>query len=131
MILRFLPRWWFHFSLYILVVVDCTMRLHNIDSRSLWADELGTLSMALYHPLIPEEGHSWFRRTSLLEIQDRDSFLTAKAGEQSPPLQDLLEKFSVHVLGVSEFAARLPGALAACALLVWFAWFAARTQDPW
>ncbi|MDB5850812.1 MAG: rane protein-like protein, partial [Rhodoferax sp.] len=128
---RYLKRWRFHIFLVLLVVLGCFMRFHNIEKKSLWADELFTLSMAQYHPLVPEAGQPWYRATSVMDIRDGDTFLSAKAGEQSPPLQDLLEKASVHLLGSSDFAARLPGALAACALLAWFGWFAARATDPW
>jgi hypothetical protein len=116
--------------LLFLVVLGSAIRLHHLGSMSLWADELFTLSMALYHPLVPEDGKAWFRSTSVYEIQDGDTFWTAKAAEQHPPLHDLLEKISINLLGVSEFSARLPGALASCMLLAWFAWFAARSKDP-
>lgn len=115
--------------LLFLVVLGSAIRLHHLSSMSLWADELFTLSMALYHPLVPADGKPWFRSTSVYEIQDGDTFWTAKAAEQHPPLHDLLEKISINLLGVSEFSARLPGALASCLLLAWFAWFAARSED--
>jgi hypothetical protein len=106
------------------------MRFHHIGNKSFWADELFTMRMALYHPLFPQDGQPWFRRINVNEISDGDSFLTAKAGEQSPPLQDLLEKATVQWMGPTELAARLPGAVASCLLLVWFAWFALKSKDP-
>jgi uncharacterized membrane protein len=124
------PRWRFHLFLACLVLLGCALRFHHIEKKSFWSDELFTLSMAMYHPLVPETGQPWYRPTSIFEFRDGDTFWTAKAAEQHPPLQDLLEKGSVHLLGLSEFSARLPGALAGCALLVWFAVFAARRQDP-
>jgi hypothetical protein len=112
------------------VAFGSALRLYDLGGRSLWADELFTLRMVLYHPLVPAEGQPWYRSTSIYDIRDGDTFWTAKAAEQHPPLQDLLEKASVNLLGLSEFSARLPGALASCALLAWFAWFALRSQDP-
>lgn len=117
--------------LLLLVVVGSVLRFQDIEKRSFWADELFTLRMALFHPVLPDSGEPWYRKTSIYDIRDGDTFLTAKAAEQHPPLQDFLEKVSVHALGLSEFSARLPGALVACALLVWFAWFAAKSADPW
>ena len=124
------PRWWWHLFLAGLVLLGCGLRFHDLGKKSFWSDELFTLGMAIYRPLVPDAGQPWFRPTSIFQLQDGDSFLTSKAAEQHPPLQDLLEKGSVHLLGVSEFAARLPGALAGCALLLWFAVFAARRSDP-
>jgi len=115
--------------LLLLVALGSAARFKDLGSRSLWADELFTLRMALYHPVIPFDGEPWYRSTSIYELRDGDSFWTAKAAEQHPPLQDMLEKASVNLLGLSEFSARLPGALASCLLLVWFAWFAARSKD--
>ena len=115
--------------LLLLVALGSAARFKDLGSRSLWADELFTLRMALYHPVIPFDREPWYRSTSIYELRDGDSFWTAKAAEQHPPLQDMLEKASVNLLGLSEFSARLPGALASCLLLVWFAWFAARSKD--
>lgn len=128
--IRFEPRL-FRLFLVVLVLIGSALRFHRIEKPSFWSDELFTLSIATYHPLLPEKGQPWYRATSLFFLEDGDTFITAKAGEQHPPLQDLLEKISVNVLGVSEFSARLPGALASCFLLAWFAWLAARTCDPW
>jgi uncharacterized membrane protein len=117
--------------LVVLVIVGSAARFHDLGRKSLWADELFTLRMALYHPLVPSPGEPWHRATSIYELRDGDTFWTAKAAEQHPPLQDLAEKASVNLLGLSEFSARVPGALASCLLLAWFAWFAARAADPW
>lgn len=117
--------------LSILLVVGLGLRLAHLDQRSLWTDELFTLAIALYHPLIPQAGHPAYRQIQVMEIIDTDTFLTAKAAEQSPPLNDLLVKASLSVLGATEIAARLPAALLACALLAWLAVFAWRQTDPY
>jgi len=122
---------WLVLGLLGLVLAGMFLRLHDLGKRSLWVDELFTVGVALYHPLLPAPGQRWYRPTSVLQIADGDTFLSVKAGEQSPPLYDLLAKASVHAFGPTEFAARLPAALAACALLLWVAWFAWRVRDPW
>lgn len=116
--------------LSILLAWGIGLRLHQLDQRSMWTDELFTAAIALYHPLAPEVGQPLYRRIQVTDIRDGDSFLTAKAAEQSPPLNDLLEKATISWLGATEFAARLPAALMACLLLVWFAGFAWRHPDP-
>jgi hypothetical protein len=113
----------------VILTLGFTLRFHDLGSRSLWSDELFTLAIAMHHPIIPEHGQPWFKRINVKEISDGDTFLTAKAGEQSPPLHDLVEKASINLLGATEFAARLPGAIASCVLLLWFAWFAVADPD--
>ncbi len=120
---------WFGVILGLVVVVAMVQRLDNLDQKSLWADELFTLSIAKYQPLLPEKGMPIYRQIDVYQISDQDTFLTAKAGEQSPPLNDLLEKAAVTYLGITEIAARLPSAVSSCALLLWFAWFAWHHPD--
>ena len=115
----------------LLVVLGSWLRFHHLAKKSLWSDELFTMAVALYHPLVPDHGQQWYRPINVRQIADGDTFLTVKAGEQSPPLQDLLVKASVHAFGASEWSARLPGAVAACMLLLWCAWLAWRERDPW
>ena len=124
-----LPRQWLAGLLALLVTLVVGLRFHDLGEKSLWADELFTLAIAKYYPLLPEEGQPMYRRMSLLQIGDGDTFLTAKASEQSPPLNDLLEKVTVQWLGTTEFAARLPAVLARCILLLWYAGFAWRHPD--
>lgn len=116
-------------ALGFVLALGFALRLHNLGAKSFWADELFTMAIAQHHPLIPEQGQPWFKRINVLQISDGDTFLTAKAGEQSPPLHDLVEKASINLFGATEFAARLPGAIAACLLLVWVAWFAITSPD--
>src|ERR1035437_6849264 len=122
---------WFGVWLGLLVAVGVGLRFHDLGQRSLWGDELGTLAIAQFYPLLPEAGQPLYRRIQVRQIGDGDTFLTAKAAEQSPPLNDLLEKATANWLGPTELAARLPAALAACALLFWFAGFAWLHPDPY
>ncbi len=124
-------RWMAAGLLLMIVVAGASLRLHDLQARSMWADELFTLAVAQYHPLVPAQGQPWFRYTSVIEIADGDTFLTVKAGEQSPPLYDLLVKLSVQLLGPTELGSRLPAAIAGCLLLLWWAWHAWRARDPW
>ena len=124
-----LPRQWLAGLLALLVTLGVGLRFHDLGEKSLWADELFTLAIAKYYPLLPEEGQPLYRRISLLQIGDGDTFLTAKASEQSPPLNDLLEKATVQWLGTTEFAARLPAVVAGSILLLWYAAFAWQHPD--
>jgi hypothetical protein len=116
--------------LSILLALGMGLRLGHLDQRSLWTDELFTLAVAQYHPLVANAGQPNYRRIQVMDISDADTFLTAKAAEQSPPLNDLLEKITVTWLGTTEIAARLPAALLGCALLLWFASFAWHQREP-
>src|SRR5690554_467725 len=121
---------WLALALALVLVTGSGLRLHDLDERSLWADELFTLSIATHHPLIPEHGQVWFERKQVNQIAEGDSFLTAKAAEQNPPLYDLLIKATSAIATSPETTPRLPSALAACALVLWFAAFALRHPDP-
>lgn len=120
---------WLAACLLVVLVVGVALRWSQLERKSLWPDELFTLSMAGHHPLLPSDGMRWFERKQVNQIDDNDSFLTAKAAEQSPPLNDLLEKLTVRLFGMTELAARSPAALASCMLLLWYAWFAWREED--
>ena len=116
--------------LSVAVVLGCFLRLDKLGKRSFWADELFTLSMAIHHPLWPSQEKPFFERKQIFTLSEGDTFLTAKAAEQSPPLNDLAEKISVSIFGVHEWSARLPAALSACLLVIWLAWISLRQQDP-
>jgi uncharacterized membrane protein len=122
---------WLACWLLLLLVVGGVLRMQGLERKSLWADELFTVNVALHHPLVPAAQQPWYRATSVLDIREGDTWLSVKAGEQSPPLFDLIEKASVQALGPTEFAARLPSALAACLLLVWVAAFAWLQRGTW
>ena len=113
----------------LLLLWGVVLRLNNLDQKSLWSDELFTLGMAKYQHLLPNDGQPLYRQIKVHEISDKDTFLTAKAAEQSPPLNDLLEKAALNLPIRLELAARLPAALSSCLLLFWFAAFAWRHPD--
>lgn len=119
---------WVLFSLILMTFVGSELRLSHLEKQSLWEDELITLSIAA-HPWTTNGDVPLFERKQIFHIADGDSFLTAKAAEQSPPLNDLLEKITVNFFGTTELGARLPAAISACVLLLWFAWFAWRHPD--
>ena len=104
--------------LAVMVMLGVGLRFHHIQHKSFWSDELFTMGLVLYHPLVPEAGQPMLRSASVHTTRPGDSFLTAKAAEQSPPLNDLMEKGTVELFGATEFAARLPAALTACFLLI-------------
>lgn len=113
-----------------LLLWGSVLRLNNLDQKSLWSDELFTLGMAKYQLLFPKDGQPLYRQIQVHDVTDVDTFLTAKAAEQSPPLNDLLEKATLNLPINLELAARLPAALSSCLMLVWFAAFAWRHPDP-
>ncbi len=123
-------RRWVGLLMLSMVLWGTALRLNNLDRKSLWADELFTLAIAQYQPLIPKTGHPLYRQIQVVDIGDDDSFLTAKAAEQSPPLYDLLVKATLNLPVNMELSSRLPAALTSCLLLFWFAAFAWHHPDP-
>lgn len=113
-----------------MILWGSVLRLNNLDQKSLWVDELFTLAIAQYQPLLPKDGQPLYRQIQVVDIGNDDSFLTAKAAEQSPPLYDLLVKATLHLPVNMELSSRLPAALSSCLLLFWFAAFAWRHPDP-
>ncbi len=114
----------------LLLLWGSVLRLNNLDQKSLWSDELFTLGMAKYQLLLPKDGQPLYRQIQVHDVTDVDTFLTAKAAEQSPPLNDLLEKAALNLPINMELAARLPAALSSCLMLFWFAAFGWRHPDP-
>lgn len=125
------PKIWWVVLMAATLLMGIGLRFDQLGQRSLWADELFTAGIALFHDLTPAEGKPWFERKQVLHITDGDSFLTAKAAEQSPPLNDLLEKATLTAFGPHEWAARLPAVLSATFLLCWAGTVAWRAPDPW
>lgn len=101
------------------------LRFWHLSGPSLWEDELFSVGVVLNNPLLPPAGGDWFRSASFHQLQAGDTFWTIKGADQSPPLFELVAKLFVAVFGDSEWALRLPSALAAAAalgLLAWLAW---------
>ena len=113
----------------LLVLLGGWLRLHDLGAKSLWADELFSVSVAHDHPFVPDNGQPVFERLRILDVTLGQSFLTAKGADQSPPLFELLDKASIAVLGLNDFSARFPSALAGCLLLAWLGWRWARAAD--
>ncbi|WP_298437703.1 hypothetical protein [Ottowia sp.] len=113
----------------LLVLLGGWLRLHDLGAKSLWADELFSVSVAHDHPFVPDNGQPVFERLRILDVTLGQSFLTAKGADQSPPLFELLDKASIALLGLNEFSARFPSALAGCLLLAWLGWRWARAAD--
>ena len=83
------------------------------------------MGVVLNNPLLPPAGGDWFRSALFHQLQAGDTFWTIKGADQSPPLFELVAKLFVAVFGDSEWALRLPSALAAATalgLLAWLAW---------
>lgn len=97
----------------------------------MWWDDLSSLSMATYFPLISPDGKTEFRRTTLDAVQPGDSFWTVKAADQSPPLFELLTKVCVQWLGPNVLASRLTSMAAGCLCLLWFGVLAWRQNQPY
>ena len=57
-----------------MVLWGTALRLNNLDRKSLWADELFTLAIAQYQPLIPKIGQPLYRQIQVVDIGDDDSF---------------------------------------------------------
>jgi hypothetical protein len=121
---------WVSGLMALLLVWGTVLRLNNLDQKSLWSDELFTLGIAKYQSLLPKQGQPLYRQIQVHDITDADTFLTAKAAEQSPPLNDLLEKAALNLPINMELASRLPAALSSCLMLFWFAAFAWHHPDP-
>jgi hypothetical protein len=110
-----------------LLLFGAALRFHKLGADGLWSDELFTSSMVLQHPA--DSGLTDFRRISVFEIRPEDSFWSAKGGEQSPPLFELLTKLSVACLGRTEFALRFVSALSGVLFLAFLAVRAGREHD--
>jgi len=126
-----LTKQWRCLLLIALLGFGVGVRFQNLEKYSLWSDELFSLAIVKYHNFLPVADQPLYRRSSLDRLVENDTFWTAKSADQSPPLNELLQKVTVNWFGASEFAARLPAVLTACALLFWFAGFAWRHPDPY
>ena len=98
-----LPEWW---PLLALTALAAVLRLTTLGMQSFWFDEAFTPLHVLHPSLFTTL--EWVPKT-----------------ENSPPLWYLLEWFDYRLFGTSEFALRLPSALAGIALVP-VAWALAR-----
>ena len=112
---------WLLWCLLIIAALGVVGRAYQFQARSLWADELSTLAIAKYCQLLPKDGAELFSRKQFRDISSKDTFWTAKAADQNPPLYELLVKATVSRFGVGELASRLPSLIAGCLLLLFFA----------
>ena len=92
---RRLPAWW---PLAALTLLAAVLRLSTLGLQSFWYDEAFT-PLHVLHPSLFDT-MEWVSRT-----------------ENNPPLWYLLEWFDYRLLGTSEYALRLPTALAGIALV--------------
>ena len=96
----------------VLSIIGIILRIYHLDHWPLWSDELFSASVAKYFHLLPQVNNLFFRETDGFHLQDSDTFWTAKALDLSPPLFELLVKFSMTIFGSSEISIRLPSLLA-------------------
>ena len=89
--------------LVVLVFSQLIANVPKLTERGMWSDELFTAAVIRYHPIFSLS----FERKVLTNIDLPDSFLTVKAGEQHPPLYDLLVKAWAFCFGDSAFSLRL------------------------
>ena len=96
--------------LAVLAVLSAGLRFHALGAQGLWSDELFSVSIITQ----VGEGRSWYEYVPKLfpDLRIEDSALTWKAGENSPPLFEMLLWLWTRVFGVSDFAVRALSAVA-------------------
>ena len=112
-----------------LSIVGTFLRIYHIDYWPLWSDELFSASVAKYFALLPQGDNNFFREGHTLPFQDSDTFWTVKALDFSPPLFELLVKFSITIFGSSEISIRLPSLLASIFLIFWYIFCAFKARN--
>ena len=96
--------------LAVLAVLSAGLRFHALGAQGLWSDELFSVSIITQ----VGEGRPWYEYVPKLfpDLRIDDSALTWKAGENSPPLFEVLLWVWTRVFGVSDFAVRALSAVA-------------------
>lgn len=86
------------------------LRFHALAAQGLWSDELFSVSIITQ----VGEGRHWYEYVPKLfpDLRIEDSALTWKAGENSPPLFEVLLWLWTRVFGVSDFSVRALSAVA-------------------
>lgn len=120
---------WALVLLAIVLLAAVELRFYQLESKSLWSDELYTAVNALYRDVSPGQQVERFRRTTMNGVVDSDTFWTVKASDQSPPLFDLIAKGSVRLFEPIERGVRLPSAVFSVVLLLFLACSAARARE--
>ncbi len=100
---------WFLFALTALWLLSTGLRFHALAAQGLWSDELFSVSIITQ----VGQGLPWYHYEPRLfpDLRLADSPLTWKAGENSPPLFELLLWLWTRLFGESDFAVRSLSAL--------------------
>ena len=117
-----------HYFVLLLVLsllsIGTALRCYQLDSKGLWSDELFSANVAVYRDAIGSDQIKRFRKAHWMQLEEADTFWTAKAAEHSPPLFDVLAKMSTTLLGPTEAAMRMPSLIASVLLLIFFGFLA-------
>lgn len=120
---------WTAVLVLLVIAAGIHLRSFQLDGKGMWSDELFSASIAMHRDLAGADQVKRFRRIHWQNIEDNDTFWTAKAADQSPPLFDFLTKASTALFGPSAIAMRLPSLVASVLTLVYLGYLALRASD--